>query len=94
MTTTSSSFTAPLIDKLHHALPFWKAERRSDLVNYLAQQELVDEPAFGKLVPALVEGLTRGEEDWKLVSALLSERESWRTEAKRVTPPPKEQALL
>ena len=76
--------TAPLIDKLHHALHLWKAERRVDLVNYVAQQELIDEPAFWKLMQALFEVLPRGEEDWKLVSALLSERESLQTEAKRV----------
>jgi putative DNA methylase len=77
--------TAPLIDKLHHALHFWKAERRADLVNYVAQQELIDEPAFWKLAQALFEVLPRGEEDWKLISALLSERESLQTEAKRVS---------
>ena len=86
--------TAPLIDKLHHALHFWKAERRTDLVNYVAQQELIDELAFWKLAQALFEVLPRGEEDWKLVSALLGERESLQTEAKRIIPAPKEQALL
>lgn len=79
--------TAPLIDKLHHALHFWKAERRADLVNYVAQQELVDDSAFWKLAQALFEVLPRGEEDWKLVSALLGERESLQTEAKRVSVP-------
>jgi putative DNA methylase len=77
--------TAPLIDKLHHALHLWKAERRVDLVNYVAQQELIDEPAFWKLAQALFEVLPRGEEDWKLVSALLGERESLQTQAKRVS---------
>jgi putative DNA methylase len=76
---------APLIDKLHHTLHLWKAERRTDLVNYVAQQELIDEPAFWKLAQALFEVLPRGDEDWKLVSALLSERESLQTEAKRAS---------
>ena len=56
--------------------------------------ELADEPAFWNLAQALFEVLPRGEEDWKLISALLSERESLQTEAKRVTPPPKEHVLL
>jgi putative DNA methylase len=86
--------TAPLIDKLHHALLLWKAERRANLVSYVAQQELIDEPAFWKLAQALFEVLPRGEEDWKLVSALLSERESLQKEAKRLAPVPKEQTLL
>jgi len=85
--------TAPLIDKLHHALHLWKAERRVDLVSYVAQQELIDEPAFWKLMQALFEVLPRGEEDWKLVSALLSERESLQTEAKRVSVPREGQLL-
>jgi len=81
--------TAPLIDKLHHALHLWKAERRADLVNYVAQQELVDEPAFWKLAQALFEigkqqPAFKADEDWKLISALLGERESLRTEARRI----------
>lgn len=83
--------TAPLIDKLHHALHLWKAERRSDLAGYLAQQQLVDEPAFWKLAQALFEigkqqPAFKAEEDWKLISALLGERETLQTEARRGTP--------
>ena len=78
--------TAPLIDKLHHALHLWKAERRADLVRYLAQQDLLDDTAYWKLAQALFEVLPRGEEDWKLVSALLSERETLQTEARRGMP--------
>lgn len=82
--------SAALIDKLHHALHLWKAERRPELVRYLKQQDLLDDTAYWKLAQALFEVLPRGEEDWKLVSALLSERETLQTEAKRISPPPPE----
>lgn len=75
---------APLIDKLHHALHLWKGERRPELVRYLKQQDLLDDTAYWKLAQALFEVLPRGEEDWRLVSALLSERETLQSEAKRV----------
>jgi hypothetical protein len=75
---------APLIDKLHHALHLWKAERRPELVRYLKQHDLLDDTAYWKLAQALFEVLPRGEEDWKLVSALLSERETLQSESKRV----------
>lgn len=75
---------APLIDKLHHALHLWKAERRPELVRYLKQHDLLDDAAYWKLAQALFEVLPRGEEDWKLVSALLTERETLQSEAKRV----------
>jgi adenine-specific DNA methylase len=76
--------SAPLIDKLHRALHLWKAELRSELVAYLAEQEFVDNLAFWKLAQALFEVLPRGEEDRKLASATLSERESLQKEAKRL----------
>jgi putative DNA methylase len=72
----------------------WKAEKRSDLVAYLAERGLLEDlPAapgtalaggrFWKLAQALFEVLPRDLEDWKLVSALLGERETLRTEGKR-----------
>ena len=67
---------APLIDKLHHAMHLWKAEKRGELVEHLAQHDLMDDPAFWKLTQALFEVLPRGEEDWKIISALLGERET------------------
>ncbi|HEX6864579.1 MAG TPA: hypothetical protein VF414_17245, partial [Thermoanaerobaculia bacterium] len=55
------------------------------LVGYLAERGLLDEARFWKLAQALFEVLPRGSEDWKLVSALLGERDTLRTEAKRTT---------
>lgn len=75
----------PLIDALHRAMLLWKSERRSELVGYLAERGLLDEPRFWKLAQALFEVLPRTSEDWKLVSALLGERDTLRTEAKRTT---------
>jgi hypothetical protein len=76
--------SASLIDKLHHAMHLWKEEKRGELVEHLAQHDLMDDPAFWKLNQALFEVLPRGEEDWKIISALLGERETLKTEAKRV----------
>ncbi len=74
---------APLIDQLHHAMQLWKEERRSHLVGYLREHDLVEHAGFWKLAQALFEVLPRNEEDWKIVSALLSERETLRKEARR-----------
>jgi putative DNA methylase len=78
--------SAPLIDQLHHAMLLWKEERRTALVNYLRDHDLLDHSAFWKLAQALFEVLPRTEEDWKLVSALLGERETLRMEARRTAP--------
>lgn len=77
----------PLVDQLHHAMLLWKQERRADLVRYLRDQGLAEHSAFWKLAQALFQVLPRGEEDWKLVSALLGERETLRVEARRAEPP-------
>jgi len=74
---------APLIDQLHHAMRLWKAETRDGLVDYLAENELTDSAPFWKLAQALFEVLPRDIEDWKFISALLGERETLRTQAKR-----------
>ncbi|RMG44915.1 MAG: DUF1156 domain-containing protein, partial [Acidobacteria bacterium] len=74
---------APLIDQLHRAMLLWKEERRADLVRYLSDHDLLDHVPFWKLAQALFEVLPRGGEDRKLISALLSEREALRLEAKR-----------
>lgn len=76
----------PLIDALHRAMLLWKYENRADLVRYLSARELLENGPFWKLAQALFEVLPRDVEDWKLVSALLSERETLRTEAKRISP--------
>lgn len=74
---------APLIDQLHHAMHLWRDERRGELVSYLRDHDLFDQGPFWKLAQALFEVLPRDEADWKLVSALLGERETLRMEARR-----------
>ncbi len=75
--------SSPLIDQLHRTMQHWRDECRNELVNYLSQNELTENIAFWKLAQALFEVLPRNTEDWKLVSALLSERETLRIEARR-----------
>ncbi len=77
----------PLIDALHHALFLWQEERRSDLVSYLSERGLLEDDPFWKLAQALFEVLPHDIEDWKLVHALLGERETLKIEAKRATKP-------
>jgi len=74
---------APLVDQLHQALRLWKAEKRDELVEYLAQHQLTDHAPFWKLAQALFEVLPRDLDDWKLISALLGERDTLKTQAKR-----------
>jgi hypothetical protein len=74
----------PLIDALHHSMLLWKEERRPELVTYLAARDLLEDGPFWKLAQALFEVMPRDLEDWKLVSALLTERQTLRTEGKRV----------
>ena len=83
----------PLIDQLHHAMELWKEEKRGDLVNYLRENGLLDHVPYWKLAQALFEVLPRDEEDWKLISSLLGERETLRLEAKR-TEQPKQQTMF
>ncbi len=75
----------PLIDALHRALLLWKEEKRSDLVAYLAERGLLEDGPFWKLAQSLFEVLPRDLEDWKLVSALLSDRETLRVQGKQTT---------
>jgi len=72
-----------LIDQLHHAMRLWQNEDRAALVAYLWQHDLLEHAAFWKLAQALWEVLPRDTDDWKLISALLSERETFKTEAKK-----------
>jgi hypothetical protein len=60
----------------------WKEEKRSDLVGYLGERDLLEDGPFWKLAQALFEVLPRDLEDWKLVNALLGERETLRAEGK------------
>lgn len=73
----------PLIDGLHHAMRLWKEERRPELVGYLASRDFMESEPYWKLAQALFEVLPRGIEDWKLVSSLLTERQTLRTEGKK-----------
>jgi hypothetical protein len=73
----------PLIDALHRGMLLWKQEQRRDLVSYLAERDLLEDGPFWKLAQALFEVLPRDLEDWKLVSALLGERQTLRAEGKR-----------
>ena len=61
----------------------WKNEERSEIVSFLWQRGLLDDASFWKLAQALFEVLPHDTEDWKLVSALLGERETFKTEAKK-----------
>jgi adenine-specific DNA methylase len=74
----------PFIDALHRSMLLWKEEKRRDLVSYLTERDLLEDGPFWKLAQALFEVLPRDLEDWKLVNALLSERPTLRTEARRV----------
>jgi adenine-specific DNA methylase len=77
----------PLIDALHRCMLLWKEEKRPQLVAYLAERDLMEDGPFWKLAQSLFEVLPRDSEDWKLVSALLSERHTLRTEARRTATP-------
>ena len=59
---------------------FWKSENRPGLVEYLHGHELGDNQGYWRLAQSLFEVLPRDTEDWKLVSALLSERDTLRTQ--------------
>jgi hypothetical protein len=85
-----------LMDALHRSMLLWKEEKRKDLVRYLGERDFLEDlPAapgegtaqaggpFWKLAQALFEVLPRGLEDWKLVSALLGERQTLRAAGKR-----------
>ena len=72
----------PHIDALHRSMLLWKQEQRKNLVEYLAQRDLLEDGPFWKLAQALFEVLPRDLEDWKLVSALLGERRTLRAEGK------------
>lgn len=73
---------SPLIDALHRSMLLWKEEKRKDLVRYLIERDLLEDGPFWKLAQALFEVLPRDLEDWKLVNALLGERQTLRTEGK------------
>jgi hypothetical protein len=61
----------------------WREEKRPELVRYLGERDLLEDGPFWKLAQALFEVLPRDTEDWKLINALLGERETLRVEGKR-----------
>jgi len=73
----------PHIDALHRSMLLWKQEKRSELVEYLNERGLLEDGPFWKLAQALFEVLPRDLEDWKLVNALLGERQTLRAEGKK-----------
>ncbi len=74
-----------LIDALHRAMLLWKQEKRKELISYLDERGLLADGPIWKLAQALWEVLPRDTDDWKLVSALLRERDTMRREAKAVS---------
>ena len=66
----------PHINALHKCMLLWKEEKRNDLVSYLSRRDLFEDGPFWKLAQALFEVLPRDLEDWKLVNALLGERQT------------------
>ncbi len=50
----------------------------------LARRRLFEDSRFWRLAQALFEILSHGGEDWKLVSALLAERETRRADVREV----------
>ncbi len=76
-----------------YTFQLWKEERRGDLVNYLRKNELLDHVPYWKLAQTLFEVLPWDEEDWKLISSLLGDRETLRLEAKR-SEQPKQQSMF
>lgn len=77
-------FDAPLIDQLQIAMSLWKQQKRPQLVQFLTNNQRMDDDKFWKLAQSLfILDSLRGTEDWKLISALLSERETLRKETKR-----------
>ncbi len=64
-------------------MALWNGEQRAELVLYLSERDLVEDARLWKLAQALVEVLPRGGEDWKLVSALIGDRETLKSEARQ-----------
>ena len=73
---------SPHIDALHRSMFLWKNEKRKNLVEYLGKRGLLEDGPFWKLAQALFEVLPRDLEDWKLVNALLGERQTLRAEGR------------
>jgi adenine-specific DNA methylase len=84
----------PLIDALHRSMLLWRQEKRADLIQYISDRDLLEDGPLWKLAQALFEVLPRDLEDWKLVNALLGERQTLRAEAKRAAATDREPTLF
>jgi len=84
----------PFIDAFHRAMLYWKEENRTGLVSYLSERGLLEDGPFWKLAQALFEVLPKDIEDWKIIHALLSERETLKAEGKKTAIPPEQPDLL
>jgi adenine-specific DNA methylase len=73
---------APLIDRLHRSMLFWKKEQAGDLAKYLDQNGLFDNDEFWRLAQSLFQTLPHEIEDWKLIRALLTDKQTLRLRAK------------
>ena len=70
----------------------WKQEKRSELVKYLIERDL-SAMSLWKLAHSLFDVLPRDLEDWKLVNALLTEKETLQSEGKRTSALPLQRGL-
>ena len=73
---------APLIDRLHRSMLLWKREQAGDLAKYLDQNGLFDSDEFWRLAQSLFQTLPHETEDWKLIRALLTDKQTLRLRAK------------
>jgi putative DNA methylase len=73
---------APLIDRLHRSMLLWKREQAGDLAKYLDQNGLFDNDEFWRLAQSLFQTLPHETEDWKLIRALLTDKQTLRLRAK------------
>ena len=73
---------SPLIDVLHRAMLFWQQEDRSGLVTYLVERDVMVDDGFWKLAQSLFEIFPRDTDDWRILRALLSQRDTLRREAR------------
>ena len=72
------------LDKLHHAMQFWGEEKRDALIDYLARSGSYADEDLWKLAQALFETIPNGHPDWKIIQAMLSEKESLANAAKQL----------
>ncbi len=74
---------ATLIDQLHSAMYLWKNQQRGNLIQLLKNNQLIENDPLWKLAQSLFEVLPKEVDDKKIISALLSERETLKVETRR-----------